>query len=79
MFDVAIAGDDETVPMLEREALGKVRDEPDPPTMFRLYGDFLATVAPRDVPVQLVIRDAATAEATPAPCGPNCKPNDSPG
>ena len=62
VFDAAIAGDDETVPMLEREALGKVRDEPDPPTMFRLYGDFLATVAPRHVPLQLVIRDAATAD-----------------
>ena len=30
--------------------------------MFRLYGEFLATVAPRHVPVQLVIRDAATAD-----------------
>ncbi len=62
VFDTAIAGDDDTVPMLEREALSKVRDEPDPRTMFRLYGDFLATVAPRHVPVQLVIRDAATAD-----------------
>jgi hypothetical protein len=30
--------------------------------MFRLYGEFLATVAPRHVPVQLVIRDAATTD-----------------
>ena len=62
VFDTAIAGDDDTVPMLEREALTKVRDEPDPHTMFRLYGEFLATVAPRHVPVQLVIRDAATTD-----------------
>jgi AcrR family transcriptional regulator len=63
VFDTAIAGDDDTVPMLEREALTKVRNEPDPNTMFRLYGDFLATVAPRHVPVQLVIRDAAATDA----------------
>ena len=62
VFDTAIAGDDEAVPVLEREALGRVRNEPDPHTMFGLYGEFLATVAPRHVPVQLVIRDAATAD-----------------
>jgi AcrR family transcriptional regulator len=62
VFDSAIAGDDDTVPMLEREALSRVRDEPDPHTMFRLYGEFLATVAPRHVPVQLVIRDAAATD-----------------
>ncbi|MET0147135.1 MAG: TetR/AcrR family transcriptional regulator [Ilumatobacteraceae bacterium] len=62
VFDTAIAGDDDTAPMLEREALKKVRDEPDPFVMFRLYGEFLATVAPRHVPVQLVIRDAAATD-----------------
>jgi AcrR family transcriptional regulator len=62
VFDIAIAGDDEAVPMLEREALSKVRNEPDPQTMLRLYGEFLATAAPRHVPVQLVIRDAAAAD-----------------
>lgn len=62
VFDTAIAGDDDTAPMLEREALRKVRDEADPHVMFRLYGDFLATVAPRHVPVQLVIRDAAATD-----------------
>ena len=62
VFDIAIAGDDDEVPMLEREALSNVRAEPDPRIMFRRYGDFLATVAPRHVPVQLVIRDAATAD-----------------
>jgi AcrR family transcriptional regulator len=36
VFDTAIAGDDDAVPMLEREALSKVRNEPDPRAMFRL-------------------------------------------
>jgi AcrR family transcriptional regulator len=60
VFDVAMAGDDEPIPMLQRAALGRVHDEPDPRTRLRLYGEFLAEVAPRHVPVQLVIRDAAT-------------------
>lgn len=62
VFDVSMAGDDEPVPMLQRAALGRVRDASDPRTMFRLYGQFLAEVAPRHVPVQLVIRDAATTD-----------------
>lgn len=62
VFDVAMAGDDEPVAMLQRRSLGRVRDEPDPGTKLRLYGDFLAEVAPRHVPVQLVIRDAAAAD-----------------
>jgi AcrR family transcriptional regulator len=63
VFDVAIAGDDEPVPVLERPALAKARSEVDPRLKLRLYGEFLTQVAPRHVPVQLVIRDAAAADA----------------
>jgi AcrR family transcriptional regulator len=59
VFDVAIAGDDEPVPMVERASLMKVRDAPDPRRKLILYGEHLATVAPRHVPLQLVILDAA--------------------
>jgi AcrR family transcriptional regulator len=62
VFDVAIAGDDEPATLLEREALGRVRDEADPRHRFELYGAFLAEVAPRHVPVQLVIREAAASD-----------------
>jgi len=62
VFDVAIAGDDQPVPMLQRASLGRVRDAPDARTRLRLYGEFLAEVAPRHVPVQLVIRDAAASD-----------------
>lgn len=62
VFDVAMAGDDEPVPMLQRASLGRVRDEPDARKKLRLYGEFLAEVAPRHVPVQLVIRDAAISD-----------------
>ncbi len=59
VFDVAIAGDDESVPMVERSSLMKVREEPDPRRKMMFYGEHLASVAPRHVPFQLVILDAA--------------------
>ena len=62
VFDVAMAGDDEPLPMLQRAALGRVRAERDPQERLRLYGEFLAEVAPRHVPVQLVIREAANSD-----------------
>jgi AcrR family transcriptional regulator len=62
VFDVAIAGDDEPVPVLQREALGRVRAEPDPYRKLSLYGEFVAEVTPRHVPIQLLARAAATAD-----------------
>ena len=62
VFDVAIAGDDDPVPMLQRETLARVRDEPDPRRQLQLYGEHLAAVAPRHVPVQLVILEAAASD-----------------
>ena len=59
LFDVAIAGDDEPVRMVERASLTRVRDEADPYVKLRLYADFVATTAPRHVPVQLLVRVAA--------------------
>jgi AcrR family transcriptional regulator len=62
VFDVAIAGDDEPVPMVERDSLRRVRDEPDPRKKFVHYGEHLAAVAPRHVPIQLVILAAAATD-----------------
>lgn len=62
VFDVAMAGDHEPVAMLDRPLLGRVRDEPDAHRKFELYGEFLAEVAPRHVPIQLVIRDATASD-----------------
>jgi AcrR family transcriptional regulator len=62
VFDVAMAGDDEPVPMLQRAALGRVRDEPDPRRKLELYGEFVAEVTPRHVPVQLLARAAAVTD-----------------
>jgi AcrR family transcriptional regulator len=62
-FDLAIAGDDEDVPMVERPSLRKVLDEPDARHKLTLYGEHLALVAPRHVPLQLVILAAAATDA----------------
>lgn len=62
VFDTAIAGDDEPTPMLERTQLMRARAEPDPRRKLVLYGRFLTAVAPRHVPIQLLVRDAAATD-----------------
>ena len=48
--------------MLQRAALGRVRDEPDPRRKLSLYGEFVADVAPRHVPIQLLAGAAAATD-----------------
>lgn len=62
VFDIAMAGDDDPRAMIEREKLSAVRAEPDPRRQFVLYGEFVAQVAPRHVPIQLLVRDAAASD-----------------
>ena len=62
VFDVAMAGDDEPLTMMQREALTRVREAPDPREKLRLYGRFVADTAPRHVPIQLLVQAAAPAD-----------------
>jgi AcrR family transcriptional regulator len=62
LFDVAIVGDDEPVPMLQREFVRRNVAEPDPRQKLLAYGEHLAEVHPRACPVQLVVRDAAATD-----------------
>ena len=62
VFDVAMAGDDEPVAMMQREALTRVREEPDPCEKLRLYGRFVADTAPRHTPIQLLVHAAAATD-----------------
>ena len=62
VFDVAMAGDDEPLAMMQREALIRVREEPDPGEKLRLYGRFVADTAPRHTPIQLLARAAAATD-----------------
>jgi AcrR family transcriptional regulator len=75
VFDVAIAGDDEPVPMLQRAALGRIRAEPDPRRKLSLYGEFVAEVSPRHVSNCSPAPPPPPTRRRPA-SGTNCRQND---
>ncbi len=62
VVDVAIVGDDEPVPMLQRERVRRIQAEPDPRRKLAMYGEHLAESAPRRVPVELLVRAAAASD-----------------
>jgi AcrR family transcriptional regulator len=62
VLDVSIVGDDEPVPMLQREFVQRNMAEPDPRKKLLAYGMHVAEVGPRAGPLQLVVRAAAAAD-----------------
>ena len=62
VFDVAVVGDDEPVPMLQREFVQRNLAEPDPRRKLEAYGEHLAVTAPRVGPIQLVVKEAAATD-----------------
>ena len=62
IVDVAIVGDDEPVPMMEREFVRRNTAEPDPAQKLRDYGAHLAIVGVRVNALALLVRDAAAAD-----------------
>jgi AcrR family transcriptional regulator len=62
VFDVAVVGDDEPIPMLQREFVARTQAEPDPREKLRGYGAHMAEVAPRAFPVQFIVREAAATD-----------------
>lgn len=62
VFDVSVVGDDEPVPMLERDVVRRIQAEPDPRRKLAMYGEHLSESAPRSVPVQLLVRAAAASD-----------------
>src|SRR3954447_18630992 len=66
VFDVAIVGDDEPVPLLQRDFVRRNIAEPDPRRKLIAYGAHLTRVAPSAFPIQLVVRDAAATDAAAA-------------
>jgi AcrR family transcriptional regulator len=63
IFDVAIVGDDEPVPLQEREMVARIEAESDGRKKLAIYGTEYATRAERAVPVQLLVRNAAASDA----------------
>jgi len=62
VLDVAIVGDDDAVPMLQRPLVAELRSEPDPRKLFARYGHHVVDSWPRQVPLQLILRAAATVD-----------------
>jgi AcrR family transcriptional regulator len=57
VFDLAIAGDDEPVPIAERESMQDVRAEPDVPRKIEMFVSGLVQRLARSAKVQILIRD----------------------
>ena len=62
VFDVAIVGDHEPIPLQQREMVARIAAEPDGSKKLQIYGDAYAERARRAVPVQLLVRDAAASD-----------------
>lgn len=62
VVDVGIVGDDEPVPMLQRDRVRRMEAEPDPRRKLSMYGEHLSESSPRHVPIQLVVRAAAAGD-----------------
>lgn len=62
VFDVDVVGDDEPIPMLQRQFVQRNMAEQDPRRKLIDYGEHLSTVSPRIGPLLLVVRDAAAVD-----------------
>jgi AcrR family transcriptional regulator len=62
VVDVAIVGDDEPVPMMDREFVQRNIAEPDPRVKLEMYSEHFAVTAARSMPMALVVRDAAATD-----------------
>jgi len=63
VFDVAVAGDDEPVAIVDRDWVAAINAEPDVRQKLRMYSDHLVRTMPRTAPVSLLARAAATLDA----------------
>jgi AcrR family transcriptional regulator len=59
LFDVSVAGDDEPIPMVQREVIQNVLNAPEAARKLEIYAKHLASTMPHSAAVQLLARDAA--------------------
>ncbi|OBA79798.1 TetR family transcriptional regulator [Mycobacterium sp. 1164966.3] len=59
LFDVSVAGDDEPIPMVQRDVIQNVINATDATRKLEIYAEHLAATMPRSAPVQLLARDGA--------------------
>ena len=62
VFDVAVTGDDQPIPVAERDQIKQIQAEPDPRTKLRMYSEYFVQGAQRGVAVELLARDAASGD-----------------
>jgi len=62
-YDYAMAGDDEPVPMIEREGMQEVINEPDPYRQVELYARFATAASGRVARLWVALRGAAEVDA----------------
>jgi len=67
VFDVALAGDDDPVPVAERPALLAIREEPDVRRKIAIFVDGLVQRLARSAGVQILIRDGRHVDDSLAP------------
>lgn len=67
VFDLALAGDDEPVPIADRPAVQAVRDEPDVRRKISLFAQGLAERQARSAGVQILIRNGRHVDVALAP------------
>ena len=58
-YDYAMAGDDEPIPMIEREGLQSIIAEPDPDQQMRMFAEFVTGMDERISTLWLALRGAA--------------------
>jgi AcrR family transcriptional regulator len=63
LFDVAIVGDDEPVPLVGREMVQRIEAESDARKKLAIYGEHLVGVGERAAAIQLLVREAAATDA----------------
>jgi len=66
VFDVAVTGDDQPIPVAERDPIKSIQAEPDPQKKLRMYSEYFIQGAQRAVAVELLARDAASGDPTAA-------------
>jgi AcrR family transcriptional regulator len=59
VFDVAVTGDDQPIPVAERDEVKRIQAAPDPRIKLRMYSEYFVQGAERAVAVELLARDAA--------------------
>ena len=62
VFDVAVVGDDEPVPMFERPEIKAVYAEPDAKKKIEVFFSYYPARRSRTAPIEVVIRDAAASD-----------------